>query len=203
MRASESLVERFPVREQADLEHMKAFERVAPFGEHGARGAPRRHADFHRANHFGKVIGMDARGSRGVEAAEQAMGESGPARFAVPQASAEDFIPLRTRREAIHERAQIETRAAGHNGEMTATRDLPKRAAAQACEIARGEQFVGIDDVDQVMGNFAAFGFRKLGGADIEVAENLHGIAVDHFALRSPPPAERPVRSCRSPSDRR
>ncbi len=129
---------------------------------------------------------MHARGSRRVEAAQQAMCESGPARFSVPQARAQGFIPLRTGREAIHESAQIETRPAGHDGEVTASGDVLERAAADSCEIARCEQPVGIRDVDQVMRNSAAFGLWQLGGADVKIAEDLHRVAVDDLAIQFP-----------------
>ena len=42
---------------------------------------------------------------------------------------------------------------------------------------------VGIENVDQVMGNSAAFGQRQFGRADIEVAIHLQGVAVDNFAV--------------------
>ena len=42
---------------------------------------------------------------------------------------------------------------------------------------------VRIDDIDQVVWNPAAFFRRQLGGADIEVAEDLQGIAVDDFTV--------------------
>src|SRR4249919_831062 len=67
------LVERFPVRVQADAENIEAAEWVAALlPETGHRG-PRADADFQSSHNLGNIIGVDClRGGR-VEAAEQSV----------------------------------------------------------------------------------------------------------------------------------
>ena len=61
--------------------------------------------------------------------------------------------------------------------------NLRDRFPRQACVFAGGAEFVRVENIDQVMGNSAALGQGQLGGADIEMAIHLQGVAVDDFAI--------------------
>ncbi len=94
-------------------------------------------------------------------------------RFARSQAGPQIFIALRPWREPVDERSQVKTRTPGDYRKPPATCDFPEHGSADPCKIARREQFAGIRNIDQVVGNLPALFARQLGRSDIEQAVNL------------------------------
>jgi hypothetical protein len=58
-----------------------------------------------------------------------------------------------------------------------------KNRPASTGEIPGGEYLVWTRDVNQVVGNAPPFGFGQFSRTDLEKSINLHGIAIDNFAL--------------------
>ena len=126
---------------------------------------------------------MDFRGSLAVEAGQQAVQRSGAARLARGQPVAQRLVAGRAFEQAVEQRPQVKSGAAGDDRQAAARGDFGDGLARQPGIFAGGEELVGVDDIDQVVGNAAAFLERELGGADVEVAEDLEGVAVDDLAV--------------------
>ena len=125
-----------------------------------------------------------ARGG-GIESGKQAVERAGPAEFPGGQPVAQALVARRAFEEAVQKSAQVKAGASGNYGEAAACRNGGNGFARQAGIFTGGEEFVGIDDVDEVVGNAAALRQRQLGGSDIEVPVDLERVAVDHFAVES------------------
>src|SRR5579871_6235507 len=66
---------------------------------------------------------------------------------------------------------------------MAARRDLVEHLAASARVVAGGENFVRLDNIDQVMRNTAALSDRQLRRPDVEMAKHLQRVAADDLAV--------------------
>src|SRR6516165_8764848 len=103
--------------------------------------------------------------------------------LAIRQPRAQPLVARRTAEQPVDERAQIKARTPGHNRQLAARRDLRDNLPSQTSEFARGENFIGVYNVDQMVWNSPALGRRQLRRADIEVAVNLQRIAVHHLTV--------------------
>ena len=96
------------------------------------------------------------------------------------------------------QRAEVKPGAPGDYRQAAAGCDVRDGLAGQPGKLPGREQLVGIDDVDQVVRNAAALRQRELGGADVEMAKDLEGVAVDHLTVEFFCNQQAPGRSCPS-----
>jgi len=108
-------------------------------------------------------------GAHGQKAVERTR----PPLLANAQPVAQPLVPLGPGEEPVHQRPQIEARAAAHDRQSAASGDLRRRIPPRARELARREQSVGFQNVDQVMRNPPPLVRAEFGGADIEMAVHL------------------------------
>ena len=99
---------------------------------------------------------MNLSGRAGIESCKQAVERAGAAGFAGRQPVAQILIARGAFEQAVQQSAQIKTGAAGHDRQLAARGNPGDGLAGQARIFAGGEQFVGIDDIDQVVGNTTA-----------------------------------------------
>ena len=126
------------------------------------------------ADYLLRVAGGDAGGGGGVEAGEDFVEMHGAALFgAAAEAVAEFFRARGGVGEAFEEGAEVESCAGGEDGEFRAAAEIVERKEGVAAVVAGGEDFVGLDEVDEVMRNAVLVAGRDLGGADVEVAIDL------------------------------
>jgi len=111
------------------------------------------------------------------------MEQSGAPRFSRRQSVAQYLIPGRPFEQAFQQCTQIKSGAAREHGQLASCGDLRDCFTGYTSEIARGENLVGIHNIDQVMGNTPSLTFRQLGRPYVEMAKNLQRIAIDDFAM--------------------
>ena len=70
-------------------------------------------------------------------------------------------------------------------------RDSPDRLAGQTAVVSGGEGFGGVGDVDQVVRDAAALGWRGLGGSDLHLSVDGNGVATDDLSGEALGEAER------------
>ncbi len=103
--------------------------------------------------------------------------------LACRQAIAERLIADRSLKKSIEQRAQVEAGASCQNRKPAARGNFRDGSARQAGVFAGRAELVGIEDIDQVMGDTTALGQRQFGSADIKVAIHLQRVAVDNFSV--------------------
>ncbi len=148
-------------------------------------GAAGEDAEFEGADGFVGVVGMDAGGGFGVEAAEEAADGAWAALFAELEAGTEGFVAGGTGRETIEEGAEVEACAAAEDGKAAAAGEVGEKGADFGGEVAGGEEVGGGAEIDEVVGNGAAIGEGEFGGADVEAGVELDGVEVDDFAVET------------------
>lgn len=97
------------------------------------------------------------------------------------EALAEIFGALRQVGETFEKSAEIETGADSEDGETIAGAKIGEHCEGAFAVITSSGGFAGFDDVEEVMGDGGAFACRGLGGADVETAIELGGIASQNF----------------------
>ena len=126
------------------------------------------------ADYFLRVARGDAGGRGGVEASEDFVEMHGTALLgAAAEAVAEFFGARGGVGEAFEEGAEVEARACGEDGEFRAAAEIVEGEEGVAAVVAGGEDFVGLDEVDEVMRDALLVARRDLRGADVEVAIDL------------------------------
>ena len=85
-------------------------------------------------------------------------------------------------REAVQQGAQIKSGASHHHWQAAAPGDFCNGLAGDAGVLTCGVTVRGIQHVQQVMRYPPALRFGRLGGADVEAAIELEGIAIDDLA---------------------
>ena len=126
------------------------------------------------ADYFLGVARGDAGGGRGVETGEDFVEMHGTALLgAAPEAVAEFFRARGGVGEAFEEGAEVESCAGGEDGEFGAAAEIVEGEEGMAAVVAGCEDFVGLDEVDEVMWDAALVALRDLRGADVEVAIDL------------------------------
>jgi len=154
---------------------------IAAVAEHLGGSAAREEADFESTYQLGEVVGMDALGGGGVEVPQKPVDRARAAMLSGSQAIAQGLVARGSRKKTVHKGTEIKTGSTGQDRDMPAMGDFGKHATGQAGVFAGAEYLVGIENIDQVMGNATAVLGWELGGADIEIAVNLQGIAVYDF----------------------
>ena len=126
------------------------------------------------ADYFLGVARGDAGGGRGVEAGEDFVEMHGTALLgAATEAVAEFFGARGGVGEAFEEGAEVESCAGGEDGEFRAAAEIVEGEEGVAAVVAGGEDFVGLDEVDEVMRDVLLIARRDFRGADVEVAIDL------------------------------
>ena len=117
-----------------------------------ATGFPCEDAHLDGADYFLRVARGDAGGRGGVEASEDFVEMHGTSVLgAATEAVAEFFRARRGVGEAFEEGAEVEARTCGEDGEFRAAAEIVEREKGVAAVVAGGEDFVGLDEVDEVM----------------------------------------------------
>ncbi len=138
------------------------------------------------ADYFLGVARGDAGGGGGVEAGEDFVKMHCAAlRGAATEAVAEFFGARGGVGEAFEEGAEVESCAGGEDGEFRAAAEIVEGEEGVAAVVAGGEDFVGLDEVDEVMRDVLLKAGRDFRGADVEVAIDLSGIADEDFAIEA------------------
>ena len=126
------------------------------------------------ADYFLGVAGGDAGGGCGVEAGEDFVEMHGTVLLgAATEAVAEFFGACGGVGKAFEESAKVESRAGGEDGEFRAAAEIVEGEEGVAAVVAGGEDFVGLDEVDEVMRDVLLIAGRDFRGADVEVAIDL------------------------------
>jgi hypothetical protein len=163
-------VERFPVRQQAQLQGAIARQPVAPLAKQFAGRTARHQRHLQSPRHFGDVVGVNAAGGLRVETGQQTVQAAGAPHLPRRQPLAQGLVALRSLKQPVHER------------QPPPRRNLPNRAPRHPRVFAGREKLVGIGHVDQVMGHAPPLRQGQLRRADIEMPEHLQRIAVDDLA---------------------
>src|ERR1019366_5537771 len=100
-------------------------------------------------------------------------------------------IPLRTRREALNQRPQIEAGPARHHRQMTASGNFFQNFPPCPGKISCRKYLIRIGNIDQMMRDALPLGKRQFGGPDIEIMVDLNRIAVQDLTLEMPGDMER------------
>ena len=126
------------------------------------------------ADYFLRVARGDAGGGGGVEAGEDFVEMHGTSVLGAATESVAEFFGARGGvGEAFEEGAEVEARAGGEDGEFRAAAEIVEGQEGVAAVVAGGEDFVGLDEVDEMMRDVALVALRDLRGADVEVAIDL------------------------------
>jgi hypothetical protein len=143
-------------------------------------------AHFDGADYFLGVARGDAGGGFGVEAGEDFVQVRCAALLcAAPQTLAQFFRTRGSVGEAFEEGAEVESCTGGEDGQLVATAKIVEREERVAAIVAGGENFVGLDEIDEVMCDALPIALGNLGGADVEVAIDLRRIADEDFAVEA------------------
>jgi len=147
------------------------------------------------ADYFLNVARGDAGGGREVEAGQDFVEMHGSVLLgAAAQAVAKFFGARGGVGEAFEEGAKVESCAGGEDGEFRAAAEIVEGEEGVAAVVAGGENFVGLDEVDEVVRDVflvaryichARACRRDLRGADVEMAIDLRRIADENFAVET------------------
>lgn len=177
-------------RVQGVARRIKAENQGAEAGEGGSpplglkfgQGPLLDEADLHGPNDFVGVLGGDTGGGSGVEPGEAAVQTAGLIRFDAGKSGAEDEVSGRPLKKAVEQRTEVKSRTAADDGQASAGGNLTKQRPRAAGKVAGREDFVGLQEVEQVVRNAAAFGDGQLGRADVEAPVELQRIKIYDFA---------------------
>ena len=149
-----------------------------------ADGFSRQHAHFDRANNFLSVARRDAGGGFAIQAREQPVQMFGAARLQLFREAGRAILRSGPARRRVLRAAREDKGRCRRSGRAVcrARAHIFQRVERAAAIFSRGENFVRLDQIDQVMRNAALFGERHFRGADIEMPINLRGIADQNFA---------------------
>ena len=104
------------------------------------------------ADYFLRVARGDAGGGGGVEASEDFVEMHGTSLLGAATEALAEFFGARGRvGEAFEEGAEVEARTGGEDGEFRAAAEIVEREKGVAAVVAGGEDFVGLDEVDEMM----------------------------------------------------
>src|SRR5271168_2447318 len=117
----------------------------------------REQAHFESANGLLNVASMDANGRRRIQPAQKAVQYAGAAGFAGGEAVAQGGVALGELRQAVEEGAEVKSGTAGDYRQMAAGGDFANYVASPAGIFTRGVNLRGIENVEHMMGDAAAF----------------------------------------------
>ena len=161
-------------RREADFGDGVAFEGGAIGTENLGDGLFGEDAHLDGADYFLRVAGGDAGGGGGVEASEDFVQVRRAVLLGAAAETVAEFFGARGGvGEAFEEGAEVESCASGEDGESRAASQIVEGEEGVAAVVAGGEDFVGLDEVDEVMRNVLLVARRDLGCADVEMAIDL------------------------------
>ena len=158
----------------------------APALQHRKR-LPAQPVHFERALDALRVVGIEARGGRGIDRARARRAARANPRGAAPRVEFRAHAGVRAwqRRQPFGQRLEIKHRAAAENRHPAARANVrhacPRIARKRRRRIALGR----VDDVDQVMRNARAVAGSRLCGSDVHAAIHLRRINGDDLAVKT------------------
>jgi hypothetical protein len=117
-----------------------------------------------------------------IEAGEKPPHAAGLPQFPIHQTASHGVIAFRQGREAIQQSSQVESSSAYNDRQAAPGGDFANRISGHASVLTCGVTVGRVEHVQQVVRYPAALRFRRFGGADVESAVELEGIAIDDFA---------------------
>jgi hypothetical protein len=93
------------------------------------------------------------------------------------------FRALRSLEESFQQRPQIETRSPDHKRDLPPGFDLLQQLTPGCHEITGCEYLVRQKEIQEMMRDSSLFSHGSFGGANIEIAINLDGVAIDDFSV--------------------
>ena len=124
----------------------------AACAENFGDGLSREDAHLDGADYFLGVARGDAGGGRGVESGEDFVEMHGTALLGNATKAVAEFFGTRGGvGEAFEEGAEVESCAGGEDGEFRAAAEIVEGEEGVAAVVAGGEDFVGLDEVDEVV----------------------------------------------------
>ena len=85
---------------------------------------------------------------------------------------------------ALDNRVHVEGRSPHEYGELAAIGDVSDGLVRQLLDLGDGDVFLRLEDIDQVMANPTALVMRWFSDTYVEVAVEITGIDIDHFAVK-------------------
>src|ERR1700733_801654 len=181
----DALIEGFTRRDQADFYRSIAQERRAAAAMNFAGGLPGHDTHFDGSDYFLGVGDGDPGSGFGVETRQDSMEMGSAVSFCTgSQAVADFFGTFRSVGEPFQQGAQVKTGAGGDDRKFFSEAQIVQDAKGAAAIFPGGENFFGIEQVDQMVGDALLFGWRNLSGADVEVTVDLRGITNQNFAVQ-------------------
>lgn len=98
----------------------------------------------------------------------------------------EGVVAAGARKKTGEESLKIEARSADNDGQMVALVDGSDGFQGVANKVSRRKLTMGLDHIDQMVGDRLAQIGRRFGRADIKAAVNLDGITTHDFAVETP-----------------
>src|SRR5438477_6131248 len=188
----DAIVQGVPVGIEAEPQNAKSGKRITALLPHLGHLSPGGEADLDGTNQFGSVMGVNSGGRFRVQAPQDGVKVGRtflPA--ALAQSRAQLFGALRSSKQAIEQRAQVEPSTTHDNGQASAildfSEDLPRLAG-----IVAGSHVVGGGSyIQQVMRYARAFWSAGFGCADFKLAHQRNGIAINDLACEAFSESER------------
>jgi hypothetical protein len=162
-------------REAQDAIAGEGVAALLPLLGEGAAGGER---DLDGADCLGDVVGMDALGGCGVEAAKSAVEMRGTAGCgALAQEIAQAWVLRGRGKEAVEQGAGVKAGTSGQDREDVALGERGQNLAGVAGIVASGRRLGGVVEVEQVVWDEETLFGRGFGGADLHVAVDGDGVA--------------------------
>src|ERR1700722_13300343 len=181
----DALIEGFAWRGQADFYRLIACERRATAAMDFGGGLPGPDTHFDGSDYFLGVGDGDPGSGFGVETRQDAMKMGGAVNFCTgSQAVADFFGTFWSVGEPFQQGAQVKTGAGGDDRKFFSEAQIVQDAEGAAAIFPGGENFFGIEQVDQMVGDALLLGWQNFSGADIEVTVDLSGITNQDFAVQ-------------------
>jgi len=130
------------------------------------------------------VVRVNSPGRFGIDLGQLRVQRRGPlAAGAIAQGSPEAFIRRRPLEHAVHQAHQVERRARQGQHAMPAAEDVGDCPVGLVCKAGDAERFRRLGHVDHVMLHARQLGLRRLGGADVHPAIDLHGVDAENLGV--------------------
>src|SRR3984957_17442283 len=181
----DALIEGCAWRGQADFYRSIAQERRAAAAMDFGGGLPGHDTHFDGSDYFLGVGDGDPGSGFGVETRQDAMKMGGAVNFCTgSQAVADFFGTFWGVGEPFQQGAHVKTVAGGDDRKFFSEGQIAPGHKGSGAIFPGGENFFGIEQVDQMVGDAPLLGWQNFSGADIEVTVDLSGITNQDFAVQ-------------------
>jgi len=119
-----------------------------------------------------------------IKSAQEPVQRSGVARLARGQTCTQIVIARRTGEQSVQQRPKVEPGPASHHRYVVTCGNFTECVRCPTRELARSEDFVRINNVDEVVRDAAPLCQRHLGCPNVKMAIDLQRITIDDFALK-------------------